>query len=333
MILLVAGCGLATIPPTSPPTAVPPAAPSPATPALQPTVALPAITFNPDGRYAFPVAGDLALMTWTHYHWDGSNAVDIEAGRHFTASSTEFNAFRQLPVVAVTGGVTAIADNPRGGLALWLHGDDGRTYYYAHLSQQWVAEGQRVQAGEQIGRIGNTGQWTQYIEPHLHFAIHASGVGATPDVNAAEHFQAWFGLPWQDLNVADYPPDEVAGWPVAAAAQIARSFAENQAKNPLLGSIDIVPQTGADATIPIHATLGGEINVNRATVLGLRVQITNRHTRTTVVYSGLSEATVVDGEVVQRGDVVGHLRPGNSLNYMLFINDNQVDPAPTLNER
>lgn len=330
-ILIAAGCQLITTPRPPSPTAAPPTASSPATPTPSSTAALPAITFSPDGRYAFPVAGDLGLMTWTHTHWDGSSAVDVEAARHFAAGSPEFIAFTQLPLVAVTNGVIAIADNPRGGLALWLHGDDGRTYYYAHLSQQWAVEGQYVQVGEPIGRIGNTGQWTQYIEPHLHFAIHSSGRGGQPDVNAAEQFQTWFGLPWQDLDVADYPPDQVAGWPVATPARITRSFAENQAANPQLGSIEIEAESAGDTLIPIYATLGGEINVNRATALGLRVQITNRHTRTTVVYSGLSEATAADGDVVQRGDVVGYLGTGMTMNYMLFINDNQVDPAPTLN--
>ena len=331
MILLVAACrSAASSPPTPSPSPALPPPPPPATPTLPATAAPSAVTFSADGRYAFPVAGDLGLMTWTHFHWDGSNAVDVEAGRHFAAASAEFQAFIQLPVAAVTTGVIAIADNPRGGQALWLHGDDGRTYYYAHLSEQWAAEGQRVQVGELLGRIGNTGQWTQYIEPHLHFAIHSGAAGGSPDVNAAEAFQAWFGLPWQDLNVADYPPDEVAGRPLATPVRITRTFAETQAENPLLGSIDMVPENGSAAPIPIYATLGGEVNVNRATVLGLRVQITNRHTRTTVVYSGLSEATVADGDVVQRGDVVGYLAAETTLNYMLFIDDIQVDPAPTL---
>lgn len=327
IVLMIAACSAETAAPTLQPAA----SSQPVTPTLQMTAAPAAVIFSPDGRYAFPVAGDLGLMTWTHFHWDGSNAVDVEAARHFTAGSSEFATFTRLPVVAVTHGTIAIGDNPRGGRALWLHGDDGRRYYYAHLSEQWVEEGQRVQAGEHIGRIGNTGQWTQFIEPHLHFAIHSSPMAGQPDVNAAEQFLAWFGLPWQDLNVADYPPDEAAGWPVATPAQITRTFAENQAGNPLLGSIDILPETG-DAPIPVLATIGGEVNVSRATILGLRVQITNRHTGTVAVYSGLSEAAVADGDVVQRGDVVGNLAPGMYLNYMLFIDGNQVDPAPTLNE-
>jgi murein DD-endopeptidase MepM/ murein hydrolase activator NlpD len=274
-------------------------------------------------------------MTWTHYHWDGSNAVDVEAARHLAGDSETFNTFIQLPVVAVVSGTINIADNPYGGLALLLHGDDGYSYYYGHLSEQWVKEGQVVQAGDHLGRIGNSGRWTQYIEPHLHFSIathQADDWRWEPDVNAAERFLAWFDLPWQDLEVPDYAPDHVSGWPLGVRAEIARSFAERQTENPDQGSIDLLPTLASAEPVAVYATLGGEVNVNRATVMGLRVQITNRPTRTTVVYSFMLKATVTDGDVVQRGDVVGYIDPLAGLNYMLFVNDVQTDPAPTLGD-
>jgi murein DD-endopeptidase MepM/ murein hydrolase activator NlpD len=276
-------------------------------------------------------------MAWTHYHWDGSNAVDVEAARHLPGDSDEFNTFIQLPAVAVVSGTVTIADNPYGGLALLLYGDDGYTYYYGHLSEQWVEDEQLVRAGDLIGRIGNTGRWTQYIEPHLHFSIathEADDWRWEPDVNAAEQFLTWFDLPWQDLDIPDYPVDQVAGWPLAVPAQIVRGFAERQAENSDQGSIDIAPKSASavadEAPIPVYATLGGEVNVNRATVMGLRVQITNRPARTTVVYSFMLETTVADGDVVQRGDLVGYIDRTVGLNYMLFVNDVQTDPTPTL---
>jgi murein DD-endopeptidase MepM/ murein hydrolase activator NlpD len=321
-------------------TAVVPTEPErdPATPtgtAPPPTPAPPAVTFSANGLYAFPVAGDLALMTWTHYHWDGSNAVDIEAARRLSGSSEEFKTFTQLPVVSVVSGTVAIADNRYGGLALLLRGNDGYTYYYGHLSEQWVPDGQFVQAGEHLGRIGNTGHNSQYIEPHLHFSI-ASGDASDwrwePDVNAAEQFVIWFDLPWQDLEIADYAFDRVSGWPLASPAQVTRGFSEPLAQNPDQGSIDILPISGGTNLLPVYATLNGEVNVNRATVMGLRAQITNRPARTTVVYSFLAETTVADGDVVQRGDVVGYVSPTVALNYMLFVNDIPTDPVPTLGD-
>ena len=66
--------------------------------------------------------------------------------------------------------------------------------------------------------------------------------------------------------------------------------------------------------------------------MGLRTQITNRPARTTVVYSFLLDTTVVDGDVVQRGDLIGFISPTIGLNYMLFVNDQSTDPVPTLGD-
>jgi len=55
--------------------------------------------------------------------------------------------------VAVTTGTVAIADNRFGGLALLLDGQDGYTYYYGHLSEQWVEDGQLVGAEHFLKRL------------------------------------------------------------------------------------------------------------------------------------------------------------------------------------
>lgn len=273
------------------------------------------------------------MMTWTHYHWDGSHAVDVEAARHLPGDSDAFKTFIQLPVVAVVSGTVAIADNRFGGLALLLHGADGYTYYYGHLSEQWVQDGQSVEVGEELGRIGNTGYNTQYIEPHLHFSIatyETEDWRWEPDVNAAEQFLTWFELAWQDLDIPEYPPDQVAGWPLVVPAEITRGFLEPLPQNPDHGSIDLMPVGARPEPIPIYATLGGEVNVNRATVMGLRTQITNRPADTTVVYNFLLATTVTDGTVVQPGDLIGYIDPAVGLTYMLFVEDVPTDPTPTL---
>ena len=58
-----------------------------------------------------------------------------------------------------------------GGLSIYLHGDDGHTYYYAHLSQI-VGPDRRVAQGEVIGLTGSSGDATT---PHTHFEFHPNG--------------------------------------------------------------------------------------------------------------------------------------------------------------
>ena len=56
-----------------------------------------------------------------------------------------------------------------GGISIYLIGNSGDLYYYAHLDA-WVeglADGQNVSAGDRVGYVGSTGNspsWT----PHLH---------------------------------------------------------------------------------------------------------------------------------------------------------------------
>ena len=58
------------------------------------------------------------------------------------------------------------------GTGLVIKGDDGRIYQYAHLFPHsmpaYVQNGARIEAGQQVGEVGNTGNSSG---PHLHFEI------------------------------------------------------------------------------------------------------------------------------------------------------------------
>ncbi len=81
------------------------------------------------------------------------------------------------PLVATERGVvTRIGTGRLGGLRLWLRGESGTDWYYAHLSAfaQGLTEGEVVDAGTVIGYVGATGNAVG-TPPHLHIQVHPNG--------------------------------------------------------------------------------------------------------------------------------------------------------------
>ena len=80
--------------------------------------------------------------------------------------------------VAVVSGVARFRTGERSGKAIWLDGDDGNEYFYAHFDS-WKGTGpeRRVVAGEVIGYTGNTGD-ASGGPTHTHFEVHPGGGGA-----------------------------------------------------------------------------------------------------------------------------------------------------------
>ena len=79
-------------------------------------------------------------------------------------------------VYAVTDGVVRAREGGIGGITIWLNGDDGNGYYYAHLSgwASGVSTGTRVSKGELVGYVGDSGN-AKGTPPHTHFQIHPGG--------------------------------------------------------------------------------------------------------------------------------------------------------------
>ncbi len=291
-----------------------------------------AVHFSHNRKYAFPVSGNVSIMSWTHIHWDGGNAVDIGIAPELASSSPLRAAFSQYHVVAVISGTAFPADNQLGGTALILRGDDGRQYYYAHLHDTWITTAVRVYAGETLGTVGRTGRWAQYLEPHLHFSIASrwhNGMYWKNDVNAAEWIKEEFGFGYRQLSFSPYPADTPHIAPLGRGYSIIRSFKSSQSVNRDLASIELSPaseKTGGSENVV--APMTGEVRVFKDTVLGLRIQITNRHTEQTILLSGLAAVTESTGSVARAGQVVG--KAGGPINYMYFDSGVLTDPATVL---
>ena len=88
-------------------------------------------------------------------------------------------------VRAVVGGVVGqsiIITDPKNRTSEWgnyvrVDGEDGRLYYYCHLSKRLVDRGTKVSVGDAIGIEGSTGKSTG---SHLHFEVRENGKSIDP---------------------------------------------------------------------------------------------------------------------------------------------------------
>jgi peptidoglycan LD-endopeptidase LytH len=82
-------------------------------------------------------------------------------------------ASRGTPVVAVAGGFARTDTNGLGGNVVWLRTGllGGTTYYYAHLDRWEIGGSARVEEGDVLGYVGNTGN-ARSTSPHLHFGVY-----------------------------------------------------------------------------------------------------------------------------------------------------------------
>ena len=129
----------------------------------------------------FPVDSEHYFVNDWHFPRDGGvrlhEGVDIIAERHSS-------------LVAVVDGVierVRHSNTGRSGNMVVLRGDDGHRYYYIHLNNDepgtdndlnlfeqafapGIAKGVRVEAGDPIGFVGDSGNAEQ-TAPHVHFAV------------------------------------------------------------------------------------------------------------------------------------------------------------------
>ncbi len=100
-----------------------------------------------------------------------------DGGRRSHAGIDIF-ARRGTPVLATSAGLINRVDiTSLGGKVVWLRDPVRRAnIYYAHLDSQHVSDGDRVEAGDTVGFVGNTGN-ARTTPPHLHFGLYRSGEG------------------------------------------------------------------------------------------------------------------------------------------------------------
>jgi murein DD-endopeptidase MepM/ murein hydrolase activator NlpD len=119
-------------------------------------------------------------------NYDYANRFGTSPGDHH---GTDIFAPRGTPVLAVERGMARSAEDPKGGLVVYLAAlnlDGGpaepvRMYYYAHLDDTIdpVPGGTLVEPGEVIGHVGDSGN-AKGGDPHLHFQARIAGETVNP---------------------------------------------------------------------------------------------------------------------------------------------------------
>lgn len=83
---------------------------------------------------------------------------------------------RGTPILsATTGYVVRIGENTLGGNTVWVIGNGGRRFYYAHLDSYApeLEVGDHVTRETVLGYVGTTGN-AQGTRPHLHFGVYTN---------------------------------------------------------------------------------------------------------------------------------------------------------------
>ena len=130
------------------------------------------------GRYEITVTNASSLTFPVSGH--GMDAIrsgfgDSRDGGRREHHGVDIFASRGTPVVAgAQGTVRSTRGSRLGGKVVWLRTDPQGNLYYAHLDSVAVRRGMRVQAGDTLGFVGNTGN-ARTTPPHLHFGVYSGG--------------------------------------------------------------------------------------------------------------------------------------------------------------
>ncbi len=129
------------------------------------------VSLRLDAQLAFPVEGHGVLAIQSPF------GVARDGGRR-SHHGVDIFARRGTPVLATSAGTINRVDVTNlGGKVVWLR-DPVRNanIYFAHLDSQYVANGDRVEVGDTVGFVGNTGN-ARTTPPHLHFGMYRRGEG------------------------------------------------------------------------------------------------------------------------------------------------------------
>lgn len=164
---------MATPEPTASPSAAPTPAPTPTpVPVEDPYVpGFTVIESEIGGAHAWPVPEHFDV---TQGYNDQHAALDIAADTGTPVVAADDGT---ITVTQTWNGIVTKGDSNSYGNMVQVTHADGTVTLYAHLSEINVRQGDTVVRGQQIGRVGSTGNSSG---PHLHFEVRSNGSKVDP---------------------------------------------------------------------------------------------------------------------------------------------------------
>ncbi|WP_345954819.1 M23 family metallopeptidase [Mucilaginibacter sp. PAMB04168] len=135
-------------------------------------------------RYLDKMVDNIAMMPmgyprvsdFTSYFGYRSNPFNF--GRNEFHPGLDFKGRMGEPVKSTASGKVVFAGRAGGyGNCVRIRHTDGIETWYGHLSRMLVREGQKVNVGQLIGKVGSTGRSTG---PHLHYEVRRNGKAVNP---------------------------------------------------------------------------------------------------------------------------------------------------------
>lgn len=122
-----------------------------------------------NGMGRFPVGG---IAFW-HDDWLEPRRGPPPHLHHGLDLFADFGTPVRTPDDGVVSGMGDVTSDPLGGTHVYVRGNDGTEYYFAHLMAfaEGLEVGLSLKLGQVIGFVGNSGN-AQGGTPHLHFEIH-----------------------------------------------------------------------------------------------------------------------------------------------------------------
>ena len=104
----------------------------------------------------------------------------FDGGRRGKHNGIDIAASMGTIVIAPIGGrITAVGEDSKRGKYVSVRHAEGIDSHYFHLSEIVVTPGAKIEAGETLGEVGNTGESSG---AHLHFEIREFGQAVSPEL-------------------------------------------------------------------------------------------------------------------------------------------------------